>query len=373
MHDTTADAGAVPRFTALDGSGDETNWFGRLAAAYLRRRLRRSAVVEGDPGRTEAQKAEAAIRSACVKCALTGAASGSVTTAAELLTADTGGLSVMATVPVALLTVGGEMVLRAVVQLGLTCDLAEIFGVPFDTEDRTAFWRLYALAFGIASHAEGSNDPGRLLVETMLRLESDDIGASIGTKLLGESVLRNIVPGVAPLASSIANWTMTRRLGDTVRRYMRYHRAFRDEMFAVGRRCAPHYGLLAEGMWFLFTADGQLSPEETGTLAYLVRRLPADQRAEALSRFVEDDYDWLQRLSQVPESERDDFFHALEVAATVDKVVSLPERKILRCAARVLGRTYDEARIRRMVKQFDDVGVLRTAGAPGGHGATTFV
>ena len=60
--------------------------------------------------------------------------------------------------------------------------------------------------------------------------------------------------------------------------------------------------------------------------------------------------------------ERGDFFHALEVAATVDKVVSLPERGILRSAARALGRDYDEARITPMVKQFDDVGVLEVDG-----------
>jgi hypothetical protein len=155
---------------------------------------------------------------------------------------------------------------------------------------------------------------------------------------------------------------MTRRVGDTVRRAMRYHRAFRNEMLDVGPRCAAHYGLLADGLWFLFIADGRLSPEETGVLAFLVRRLSAEERAEVTARFIEDDYDWLQRLGQLPESERDDFCHALEVAATVDKVVSLPERNILRNAARALGREYDEARITRMVKQFDDVGVLKANG-----------
>lgn len=86
----------------------------------------------------------------------------------------------------------------------------------------------------------------------------------------------------------------------------------------------------------------------------------SEERAEVLARFVDDDYGWLQRLGQLPESERDDSLHALEIAATVDEVVSLPERRILRAAARNLGRTYDDARIGRMVEQFEQVGVLKT-------------
>jgi hypothetical protein len=348
---------ASPRFTAADVAGVDNSWFGRLASAYLAKRLARAHVRRSKDTAAESERARAAIRAACVKCALTGAASGTLTTVAELVTAETGGLAAIATVPVAGVTVGGEMVFRALVHLGLTCDLAEIYGVPFDARDRTAFWRLWALAFGVRSDDGQSGDLGQKLVKSMLQPD-EDIGSSIGSKLLGESVIRNIVPVVAPVTSSVSSWKMTRKLGDTVSSYMRYHRAFRSEMLAVGYRCEAHFGLLAEGLWFLFSADGRLSPEETGVLAYLVRLLPADERATVMARFVEEEHDWLERLAALPENERDDFFHALEVAATVDEVVSHPERRILRGAARVLGRPYDDARIERMVKDFRDVGVL---------------
>ena len=133
-------------------------------------------------------------------------------------------------------------------------------------------------------------------------------------------------------------------------------------MLEVGYRCEAHFGLLAEGLWFLFSADGPLSPEETGVLAYLVRLLPADECAAVMARFVEDEHDWQQRLAALPDHERPDFFHALEIAATVDKDVTLPERRILRAAARALGQTYDDARIAQMVREFDDVGVLPAPG-----------
>jgi hypothetical protein len=361
MQDTSANEAWLPRISPIDSVEGEDGWFARLAAARIRRHeaLRRRGVPLTATGAAEVELAHAAIRKACVKCALTGAASGSVTTAAELLTAESKGLAALATVPAAVLAIGGEMVFRAVVHLDLTCDLADIFGVPIEG-DKAAPWWLYALGFGAADHEEGTSDPGRRLVEKMLRLTGDDVASKIGSKLLGESVLRNIVPCAAIATSSIANWTMTRRLGDTVQRSMLYHRAFRDALSDAERRCAAHQGLLAEGQWFLFTADGRLSPEETLTLASLLHTFASEERAAVLARFVEDDYDWLQRLGQLPENERDDFLHALEVAAAVDEVVSLSERRILRAAARNLGRTYDDARIGRMVEQFEQVGVLKT-------------
>jgi hypothetical protein len=354
---SSANAASLERVVSTEATG---GWFARLATLRLRRReaLRRVTPAPAASGRTETERADAAVRAACVKCALTGAASGGVTSAAELLTAETKGLIAIATVPTAILAIGGEMLFTAAVHLDLTFDLAEIFGVPIEN-DPTTFWWLYALAFGATEHDKGTNDPGRRLVERVLQLTGDEVADKIGAKLLGDSVISNVVPGVAIAASSISNWVETRRLGETVQQAMLYHRAFHDALRDAQHRCAPHRGLLAEGQWFLFTADGRLSSEETFTLASLLRSFSPAERTEVLGRFVEDDYDWLQRLGALPEGERDDFFQALEVAATVDEVVSLPERRILRSAARILGRTYDDAKIGRMVKQFDEVGVLK--------------
>jgi len=63
----------------------------------------------------------------------------------------------------------------------------------------------------------------------------------------------------------------------------------------------------------------------------------------------------------VPEASRDAFLHALEVAAAVDKEVGVPERKILRRAARALGREFDLKRVERMMAEFEDRGVLSPA------------
>jgi hypothetical protein len=56
---------------------------------------------------------------------------------------------------------------------------------------------------------------------------------------------------------------------------------------------------------------------------------------------------------------RDEFLHALLVAAAVDKHVGLPERKILRRAAHHLGRPFERETIEKMIEEFEDYGVLR--------------
>jgi hypothetical protein len=56
---------------------------------------------------------------------------------------------------------------------------------------------------------------------------------------------------------------------------------------------------------------------------------------------------------------RDEFLHALQVAAAVDKHVGLPERKILRRAAHHLERPFDVAELEKMMLEFEEFGVLR--------------
>ena len=101
----------------------------------------------------------------------------------------------------------------------------------------------------------------------------------------------------------------------------------------------------------------------------MVNKLDPVERHAVTHRFVEDELDWTERIGTgVPEELSDVFIHALEVAAAVDKEVGVPERKILRRAARALGREFDPARVEKMMADFEERGVLST-GAKGGKAA----
>lgn len=335
-------------------------WYTKLVAHYLKRNAakvaERAALAEGE---TASARAISAIRWACVKSAISGAASGAVSTGATIFTAETEGLGAIVAGPVAALAIGAEMIFRALLHVELTCELAAIQGVEFDPDDDDDLWRLYALAFGTHGHEAGSEDPGKQLVTEVSHLEGEQVGEKIGRRVLGESVMRNIVPVLGIFTSAITNYRMTRRLGDTVRRYMRYQHALDQEGSHATAACRAQLDLLIEGMWFIFSADGKLTPEEAAFLGHMLRKLDPFERRAVIARFVEDELDWTVRIkTEVPEAQRDLFMHVLEVAAAVDKEVGLPERKILRRAARSLGREFSEKRVQDMITELEETGVL---------------
>jgi hypothetical protein len=350
-------------------------WYTKLVAHYVRKNVARRAAREE---RAQAQagqdlasqatphaRATTAIRWACIKSAASGALCGMISTAATIVTAETEGLGGIVAGPIAALSIGGEMILRTILHVGLTCELAEIFDVEVDPDDDADLWRLYALAFGTHGQGEESDDPGRELVREVTHVEGDEIGEKIGARVLGESVMRNIVPVVGIFSSAITNYLMTRRLGDTVRRYMRYHHALDAEGAVASVHCKKQLDLLIEGMWFIFSADGKLTPEEAAFLGHMLKKLDPIVRRATIARFVEDELDWTLRIARdVPEDTRDVFLHVLEVAAAVDKEVGLPERKILRRAALALGREFSDERVRRMIAEFEESGELSTTAAP---------
>jgi predicted membrane protein len=339
-------------------------WFTKLIGYYLRRyKAKAGGHTRGKvkPGQTVSDAARSTILRACVKSAISGAAAGSVSTAAALITAQTEGIGGLVAIPVAALGIGGEMMYRSFLHIDLTVKLAEIFEVEFDATDPDDIFRLYALVFKTNEESDGPGDGeslGKNLVHQVKHLESAEVGEEIGNKVLGESVVRNIVPFVGIVSSAVMNFIVTRRLGDTVRRYMRYQRAMETAFDRAVRECGDHLDLLVEGVWFIFTADGRLAPEETVTLVKLLEKLDPVTGHATLARFVEDELDWADRIEQLPESMRDSFLHALEVAACVDKSVGLPERKILRRAAHHLGREFDMTRLEAMVHEFEQEGVL---------------
>jgi hypothetical protein len=369
MAETTADDAAPPETPVTGELGEELgdsafrsgSWFTRLVMAYLRRYASKQSASPAPAVGTESERALKAIRWAAVRSAITGAASGATTTSATIITAETQGIGGLVAIPVAVAGIFGEMVYRAIIHLELTCQLAEIFGLRIDPEDPSDLWRIYALAFEPTPEGdkEGEErDPGQGMIHRVLEVQGEEVGHHIGAELLGESMLRNVVPVLGIASSSITNYRLTRRLGDTVRRFMRYQRALQDALAHEVQACSTHLDLLIEGIWFVFSADGALKPEEVAILAWLLKKCEPVERHAISSRFVEDDHDWLERIEAVAPALRPSFYHALEVAAAVDKAVTLPERRLLRGVARHLDLTFDLARLHRMMDEFEDRGVI---------------
>lgn len=300
------------------------------------------------------ERARSVVRWACAKAAFTGAVSGATTTAAVVATAETEGIAGIVTLPVAAAVVGVEMVARTVIHVDLACELAEIFGVRLEGADDMA--RLLSLRAAPAGDEE-EDELGRGKLEDVTgggeaRLEHAAL------TVLGESVLKNLLPFVGIVSSVATNIVVTRRLGQMLRRAFRYERAMVDILRGASATCAPYMDLLIEGLWFVFTADGRLSPEETACLAQRLDDLDEAKRREVIARFTADESNWLERLQSVPDEARDTFLRVLEIAVALDKSVVLPEEKILRRVAEVFQRPYDARQIERIVAELERRGVV---------------
>jgi hypothetical protein len=333
-------------------------WLRRLVSELLRVHYARAkeagpAVTEGI---TEEAAAHAIVRRACVRSAVMGGATGLFATGASVLTAETSGAASLFTLPLTMAAIGVEAVVRLGVHLEMVCSIADLFDIAFDPERPADLWALLSLSFGPELTPSSNAPRAGADIARLAKVQAEDVGKRIGKWILGEGVARNAVPFVNIAASSVTSYAVTKRLGDNARRYARYRRAF-DDALDGEPALAAHLDLLIEGVWFLFTADGQLEPEESALLASLVRRCDAETQ-ERIGAELADDIGWMERLPQIPEDLRDPFLRVLEVASAVDKRATLRERRLLEHAARALGRREDFSELERMMRDFRDVGVL---------------
>lgn len=352
-----ATVGTVERLGFQRGVQEEEHthgWLHHVVRRTMRRALAKARAKReagAYAGIAPEQRARQIIRWACVKTAVGGVLSGLVSTVATVVTAETEGATAAVALPLATVVAGGEMVARTMAHVDLAVELGDVFDVELDEEEIV---RLMSLAVGAAS--DKADPLGRSDVKDVT-VDREEMFKRAANLLLGETVLKNLLPIIGIASSAASNVVMTSRIGHAVRRSVRYERALRD---AAGV-CAASADLLIEGLWFVFTADGRLSPEETATLAGRLDDLSHADKAEILSRFTTDERNWLERVASVPDELRDEFMRALEVAAALDKEVGLPEEKILGRAASALGREYDAARVRRLVDSLEETGVMRDA------------
>lgn len=344
----------------------ERPWYVRVVHRAFQRGLSRWGARRADVRkRVDAGGARdcstAAIRRACLKSAAAGAFAGTVATGSALFTAETKGWGALAGVPVTAAAMAGETLFRAVLHADLGCELAEIYGVPFDPEDEDDLWRLYALVFGTCDDDRDGSRGSTRLVERITKVGREQTGHAIGRRVLRDALLRDSVPFVDVVVSSVSNYLDTRRLGHAMRRFMRYARGMRDSLDRARIAWPEYIDLVIEGMWFIFSADGALTPEEAAMLAHMLREhLDPAARRGVMQRFVDDERDWIDRVrTRLPEEAREPFIHTLEVAAALDRKMFVPERRILARLAEALGRSWDASNVERLIAELSETGVAR--------------
>lgn len=332
-------------------------WFHELLQEYLRRFESRPLAAEAPVTAETLRKAEEIIRGTCIKAAVIGTGAATVNTGAGLWSAQTGGLALFAAVPAAGLALVGDLFVRALLHIDMTCRIADLFAIRFSPEDPADLAHLYAVGVRAIESPEEGEGRGREMLERIAPLHSEDAARAVGSVFGNETLLRNVVPVVGILGSGAVSWRMTRHLGDLSLSYARSRRALAEATGPIAEKAPEAVDLLIEGIWFVFTSDGRLDAHEAAILSHLIHRGPARAREDMLRRFTDDETGWVERLREVPSSVRAPFLDALYVAAALDTEVVGPEKELLARVARTLEQEAEPERVETMASRLRASGV----------------
>jgi tellurite resistance protein len=311
------------------------------------------------PGLPPEQRAQVRMDRMLMRATVAGVAAAAGATTAEVISLTTQGMAALGAFPLAVASVGAEMVYTTALQIDLAFDLASIYGVPFAQDDVGEISTLLALSLGVDLMSEptrhdkpaqpGETKPWRV----MRQMQRDDFAQRVGREVVLQSVLRNVIPVAGVLVSAVWNQVVLRRYAQQV------HTAVRQRKNIV--RACSHVQLgsqdaaraILHGAWLIASSDGELVHHEALALATLIDSLTLPQRiAVEEASFPDDEEDWFEEVGQLDAASQGALIDVLSLIASADGVLTTPERRFLRRLARTLDRPIDlnaiEQRMERM-------------------------
>lgn len=354
---------AAAKRQGFDKMSDGT-WFQRTIAEHIKKR----ATSHGEdhwervyPGLDREQRAEKRIGESMRRASLTGAAASAGASTGELLALVTEGLAAPIGVPAALLSMAGEAAVTARLQVDLACDLAAIYGVPFDPNDTEEIATLFGLAFEVDVHKkrEEEKTPEESAAESgltakLLALEDGEFAKRIGRKLLEESVMRNIIPVVGIAISARWNYVATRRFGATAHKYARYRRVLRHACERLRLKDVADPALIIQGAWLLATVDGDAGHEELLAIGLLLDGSSITADDVRIEETGDDEERWFDRLASSAPDTHAALLDVLYLIAATDRDLEAPERRFLRRVGKAIGREIDLARVQQFCSHLSE-------------------
>jgi uncharacterized protein (DUF697 family) len=345
------------------------SWFQRVVAAHVKKHCAALDAKRWDtlyPGLDEEGRANARIKSVARKASPAGVLASMGASTGELLSLVTDGLAAPVGVPAAMLSMGLEAAYTSLLQVDLACDLASIYGVPFDPDDMGEVATLFGLSLEVdvkrrrrpieEKRAPEPREIDRGLTARLLELEDGEIAKRIGKKLIEESVVRNSIPVLGVAISARWNHVATRRLGKTVKKYVRYRRALVHGCKTLRLEAVQDPTVLIEGAWLLATMDGDAGHEEVMAMAFIMDQLSPEQRQglELDVTLGDDEEEWFELLVKTPRETHDALLDVLYLMAATDKEVQAAERRFLRRVGKALGREIDFERLLGICRHLAD-------------------
>jgi len=341
------------------------SWFRRIVAAHVKKHAANVTTAHWDkayPGLDVEERAHKQVASVARKASAAGALASLGASTGELLSLVTEGLGAPIGVPAAIVSMVAEAAYTALLQIDLACDLASMYGVPFDADDIGEVATLFGLALEVdVSEKKNKEDADARegdagLTAKLIELEDGEIASRIGKKLLEEAVMRNIVPVLNLAISARWNYVATKKLGGTVRKYVRYRKALTHSCHKLRLDAVTDPAMLVEGAWLLATVDGEAGHEEVLALAMIMDELAPEQRKaiELDKTLGDDEEEWFDALVKLPHEMHDPLLDTLYMIAATDKELEASERRFLRRVGKALKREIEFERIAKICEHLNE-------------------
>lgn len=342
----------------------DDGWFQKLVAKHIKEHSETISAAHWDtlyPGLDAEARADREIKRVMLRASAAGAVASLGASTGEMLSMMTEGLAAPIGLPAAVISMVTEAAYTAKLQVDLACDLASIYGVPFDPDDFGEMATLFGLALEVdikkkkdEHETKEEHEAKEGVTAKLLELEEGDFAKRIGRKLLEESVMRNIVPVLGVGISARWNYVATRKFGAAAKKYARYRRALRTACAKLKVGNVEDPALLLEGAWLLATIDGEAGHEELLALALILEALPIESDDLKLENRWDDEEDWFDRLRAAPASLHDPLLDVLYLVAATDREIEPAERRFLRRLGKAIGRDIDYERLEKFARYLAD-------------------
>ena len=340
------------------------SWFRRIVAQHVKKHEQTIELGHWDklyPKLEVEERARDQIKRVARRASAAGFVASIGASAGELLSLFTEGIGAPIGVPLAALSMMLEAAYTALLQIDLACDLASIYGVPFDAEDIGEVATLFGLALEVEVKVKKEREADRKdaptgMMAKLLALEDGEIAHRIGKKLLEDAVVRNVLPIVGIGVSARWNYIGTQRLGATVKKYVRYRRALEQSCRKLKFDTVTDPSVLVEGAWLLATVDGEAGHEEVLAIAFIMDSLPAEKRkAIELDKTLGDnEEDWFGDLAKLPKEMHAPLLDTLCMIAATDRELQQSERRFLKRVGRALGTEIEFSRVEKICNHLSE-------------------
>ena len=336
------------------------SWFHRIVTAHVKKHAAEVRQEHWDriyPGLDVDRRAHEQIKRVAARAVTAGVVASTLSSVGGLAALFTDGLAAPVGVPATILAMVLEGSYTSLLQIDLACDLASIYGVPFDPDDVGEVATLFAVALDVdfrKKPVDGEPDAEQPhgLTSKLIELEEGEIAKRIGRKMLEEAVIKNVLPVVGIAVSARWNYVGTRKLAATVRKYIRYRRALVHTLGRLDLTTVTDPRVLVEGAWLVATADGDAAHEEVMAVALVMDHLSEEARRTLSldATFGDNELEWFESLSTLPREMHDPLLDVLYLIAGTDRHLGPSERRFLRRVAKALDRVVDLDRVEQICR-----------------------